>query len=94
MQLPYLPGLLLPAAHGRASACRFKSYCCSGPGASLFPLPFRQAWSQPGIKLFKSSRRAPQLKRNPQGRSPRGKPPARHKACWFSPFPEVKGPSV
>lgn len=25
---------------GHASACRFKSYCCSGLGASLFPLPF------------------------------------------------------
>lgn len=46
---------------GHASACRFKSYCCSGLGASLFPLPFRQAWSQPGIKLFKSSRWASQL---------------------------------
>lgn len=39
--------------HGHASACRSRSFCCSGLGASLFPLPFRQAWSQPGIKLFK-----------------------------------------
>lgn len=39
--------------HGHASACRSRSFCCSGLGASLFPLPFRQAWSQPAIKLFK-----------------------------------------
>lgn len=94
--------------HGHASACRFKSYCCSGLGASLFPLPFRQAWSQPGIKLFKSSRRASQLNSCtertgcdiPEGSSPRRHPPGPAQrtlvhtgSCWF-PLPRGKGPNI
>lgn len=73
-----------------ASACRFKSYCCSGLGASLFPLPFRQAWSQPGIKLFKSSSRASQLNSRteraggeiPSAPALSSQHPVQHKAHW------------
>lgn len=88
---------------GHASACRFKSYCCSGLGASLFPLPFRQAWSQPGIKLFKSSslgftaeilHRAHRLQ-NPEGSpalatSPQ--PSTKHAGPYWFPLPGAKGP--
>lgn len=89
---------------GHASACRFKSYCCSGLGASLFPLPFRQAWSQPGIKLFKSSRWASQLNscteltgceilRAPAlAASPR--PSTKGTGPRWFPLPRAKGPNI
>lgn len=61
----------------------------------MFPLPFLQAWSQPGIKLFKSSRRASQLNRarrlrNPQGSGPRCTTPSPAP----SPLPGGKSPNI
>lgn len=89
---------------GHASACRFKSYCCLGLGASLFPLPFRQAWSQPGIKLFKSSRWASQLNSCTERTGceiPRAPalatspwPSTKHAGPYWFPLPGAKGPDI
>lgn len=91
MQLPYLPGLL--SASGSADMPQLvvsRAIVARGWGASLFPLPFLQAWSQPGIKLFKSSRWALQLNfcaertgcEIPRAPALLGEPPAQHKAHW------------
>lgn len=62
MQLAYLPRLL--SASGSADMPQLvvsRAIVARGWGPLCFLYPFLQAWSQPGIKLFKSSRWASQL---------------------------------